>query len=88
MLITAHRRGFVMANTGIDQSNIEHPDGNERVLLLPENPDGAAADLKTALDAAFGVACVLLRIAMFPLRLRRGRRLSRAARLKFVRISS
>jgi coenzyme F420-0:L-glutamate ligase/coenzyme F420-1:gamma-L-glutamate ligase len=57
VLITAHRRGFVMANAGIDQSNIEHPDGNERVLLLPEDPDAAAAELKTALDEAFGVAC-------------------------------
>jgi coenzyme F420-0:L-glutamate ligase / coenzyme F420-1:gamma-L-glutamate ligase len=55
VVITAHRLGFVMANAGIDQSNIEHADGEERVLLLPRDPDGAARDLKTALDAAFGV---------------------------------
>jgi len=54
-LITVHKLGFVMANAGIDQSNIEHPAGTERILLLPENPDGAAAALKTALDARYGV---------------------------------
>jgi coenzyme F420-0:L-glutamate ligase/coenzyme F420-1:gamma-L-glutamate ligase len=54
ILIMAHRLGFVMANAGIDQSNIEHADGEERVLLLPKDPDGSAAGLKARLDAAFG----------------------------------
>src|SRR5271169_160801 len=31
--IVAHRLGFVMANAGIDQSNIEHVNGEERVLM-------------------------------------------------------
>jgi coenzyme F420-0:L-glutamate ligase/coenzyme F420-1:gamma-L-glutamate ligase len=57
VLIVAHRLGFIMANAGIDQSNIEHSNGVERVLLLPNNPDASAASLKAALDAAFGVAC-------------------------------
>jgi coenzyme F420-0:L-glutamate ligase/coenzyme F420-1:gamma-L-glutamate ligase len=55
VLIVAHRLGFVMANAGIDQSNIEHVGGEERVLLLPRDPDGSAAALKARLDAAFGV---------------------------------
>ncbi len=55
VLIMAHRLGFVMANAGIDQSNIQHPAGEERVLLLPEDPDGSAASLKSRFDAAFGV---------------------------------
>lgn len=55
VLIVAHRLGFVMANAGIDQSNITHPDGRERVLLLPRDPDGAAQSLKSAIDRAFGV---------------------------------
>ena len=55
VLIVAHRLGFVMANAGIDQSNISHVDGEERVLLLPRDPDGSAAALKGELDAAFGV---------------------------------
>lgn len=53
VLIVAHRLGYVMANAGIDQSNIRHADGEERVLLLPSDPDRSAAALKAGLDAAF-----------------------------------
>jgi coenzyme F420-0:L-glutamate ligase / coenzyme F420-1:gamma-L-glutamate ligase len=57
VLITRHRLGFVMANAGVDQSNIEHSGGDDdRVLLLPEDPDRSAAAIKARLDAAFGVA--------------------------------
>lgn len=55
VLIVEHRLGFVMANAGIDQSNIDHPDGDERALLLPANPDASCAQLKARLDGAFGV---------------------------------
>lgn len=54
ILIVAHRLGFVMANAGVDQSNIQHPDGSERVLLLPENPDASCAMLKARMDEVFG----------------------------------
>src|ERR1019366_6858347 len=53
VLIVAHRLGFVMANAGVDQSNIEHRDGNDRVLLLPANPDASCAMLKVRMDQAF-----------------------------------
>lgn len=53
VLVVEHRLGFVMANAGIDQSNIEHPAGRERALLLPENPDASCAQLKARLDRAF-----------------------------------
>lgn len=53
VMVVEHRLGFVMANAGIDQSNIEHGDGEERVLLLPRDPDDAAAKLKAGFDAAF-----------------------------------
>lgn len=56
VLIAAHRLGFVMANAGIDQSNIEHRDGEERVLLLPKNPDESARKLKSALEGADDLA--------------------------------
>ncbi|MGE0726361.1 MAG: coenzyme F420-0:L-glutamate ligase [Alphaproteobacteria bacterium] len=56
LIIAAHRLGFVMANAGIDESNIEHGAGG-RVLLLPRDPDGSARALKQALDKAFGVSC-------------------------------
>ncbi|CAG2157669.1 Bifunctional F420 biosynthesis protein FbiB [Cupriavidus yeoncheonensis] len=55
VLVVEHRLGFVMANAGIDQSNITHPDGQERALLLPRNPDASCAQLKARLDDAFGV---------------------------------
>ena len=55
VLIVEHRLGFVMANAGVDQSNIDHPDGEERALLLPLNPDASCAQLKAQLEAAFGV---------------------------------
>lgn len=54
MLIVEHRLGFVMANAGVDQSNVGPADGIERALLLPENPDGSAEGLRTALHARFG----------------------------------
>ena len=41
VLIVEHKLGFVMANAGVDQSNVAPMDGSLRVLLLPENPDSA-----------------------------------------------
>jgi len=55
VLVVAHRLGLVMANAGIDQSNVAHGAGDEHVLLLPEDPDASAAALKARLDAHFGV---------------------------------
>ena len=54
VLIVEHRLGFVMANAGIDQSNVGPTDGVERALLLPVDPDGSAARLRTALAASAG----------------------------------
>jgi coenzyme F420-0:L-glutamate ligase/coenzyme F420-1:gamma-L-glutamate ligase len=47
-IIVEHRLGLVMANAGIDASNVESDDGDS-VLLLPENPDGSAATLRQRL---------------------------------------
>jgi len=55
LLIVEHRLGFVMANAGIDHSNVAAEDGVERVLLLPVDPDGAAKALREHLRGAFGV---------------------------------
>jgi coenzyme F420-0:L-glutamate ligase / coenzyme F420-1:gamma-L-glutamate ligase len=52
VLIVAHRLGFIMANAGVDQSNVAG-EGDEQVLLLPRDPDGSAAALKTRLDGEF-----------------------------------
>ena len=53
VLIVEHRLGFVMANAGIDQSNIDHPPGDERALLLPLDPDASCMRLKQQLDEFF-----------------------------------
>jgi coenzyme F420-0:L-glutamate ligase/coenzyme F420-1:gamma-L-glutamate ligase len=54
-LITVHRLGFVMANAGVDQSNVDYAGTEDgTVLLLPENPDGSAAALKSAIEAEWG----------------------------------
>jgi len=55
VVITEHRLGFVMANAGVDQSNVDHA-GGERVLLLPADPDGTCRALKQRLDAHFGAS--------------------------------
>jgi coenzyme F420-0:L-glutamate ligase / coenzyme F420-1:gamma-L-glutamate ligase len=56
VLIVRHRLGLVGAHAGIDQSNIEHGDGQEgeAALLLPEDPDASARRLRLALEQATG----------------------------------
>ena len=55
LLIVEHRLGFVMANAGIDHSNIAAEAGVEQVLLLPVDPDGSAHALRQHLMDAFGM---------------------------------
>lgn len=58
VLITRHRLGHVMANAGIDASNLGNAGkagGEGRVLLLPDDPDASAARIGDALEARFGV---------------------------------
>ena len=45
LIISEHRLGFVLANAGIDQSNVDQS-GAEQVLLLPVDPDRSAAELR------------------------------------------
>jgi coenzyme F420-0:L-glutamate ligase/coenzyme F420-1:gamma-L-glutamate ligase len=52
LIIVKHRLGFVMANAGIDQSNVGE-DGH--ALLLPRDPDASAA----ALAARLGLPVVI-----------------------------
>jgi coenzyme F420-0:L-glutamate ligase/coenzyme F420-1:gamma-L-glutamate ligase len=55
VLIVRHRLGFTSANAGIDRSNVAQPDGAERVLLLPQDPDASAAAIRAAITKQTGV---------------------------------
>jgi coenzyme F420-0:L-glutamate ligase/coenzyme F420-1:gamma-L-glutamate ligase len=59
VLIVRHRLGYVMANAGIDRSNIG-PTASERVLLLPDNPDAAAESLRASLSRRFGAQLAVI----------------------------
>lgn len=63
VLIVRHRLGFVSANAGIDRSNIES--GEEQALLLPEDPDRSAAELRQGLADRLGVDVGVLIIDSF-----------------------
>jgi coenzyme F420-0:L-glutamate ligase / coenzyme F420-1:gamma-L-glutamate ligase len=53
VLIVEHRLGFVMANAGIDQSNLARADA-DCALLLPEDPDRSAQHLRDGLREGCG----------------------------------
>ncbi len=52
LIIVRHRLGYVLANAGIDASNV----GEGRVLLLPEDPDRSCAAIRAELERRTGVA--------------------------------
>lgn len=54
LIIVEHRRGWVMANAGVDHSNVAPQDGAERVLLLPLDPDASAETLRARLAPSVG----------------------------------
>lgn len=53
VIIVEHRLGLVLANAGIDRSNVNGDE--DTVLLLPQDPDASAAGLRRALEDRFGV---------------------------------
>ncbi len=54
LIITRHRLGFISANAGVDRSNVA-PEGIDRVLLLPIDPDRSAEQIRSTLCGRFGV---------------------------------
>ena len=54
LIIVEHKLGFVCANAGIDRSNVASK-GEEKVLLLPENPDESANRLRSYFKENRGV---------------------------------
>ncbi len=56
VLIVEHQLGHVMANAGIDRSNVDAaPDDDDIALLLPADPDASAAQVRAELQASVGV---------------------------------
>jgi coenzyme F420-0:L-glutamate ligase/coenzyme F420-1:gamma-L-glutamate ligase len=53
-IIVEHKRGFVLANAGVDQSNVDPLRGARPVLLLPEDPDKSARELHQGLQRKLG----------------------------------
>ncbi|MBF8266931.1 MAG: coenzyme gamma-glutamyl ligase [Dehalococcoidia bacterium] len=51
VLIAESKHGFICANAGVDASNIP---GEERVSLLPRDPDGSARRLREVIMARLG----------------------------------
>ena len=58
LLVVEHRLGMVMANAGIDQSNIDG--AGDQVLLLPQDPDRSAEALADGLEGLTGVRPAVL----------------------------
>lgn len=53
VIIVEHKRGWVLANAGIDRSNVEGGD-RDRVLLLPVDPDASATAIRKRLKLICG----------------------------------
>jgi coenzyme F420-0:L-glutamate ligase/coenzyme F420-1:gamma-L-glutamate ligase len=52
VIIVRHKLGMVLANAGVDQSNVSA--GDDRVLLLPSDPDHSAAAIRDQIRADYG----------------------------------
>lgn len=55
ILVVEHKLGFVLANAGVDTSNVKIIDG-ERVLLLPDDPNRTAVQMRRRFEDRCGEA--------------------------------
>lgn len=51
VIVVEDVRGLVLANAGVDASNVNQDVGDQSVLLLPADPDASAARLRSGLGA-------------------------------------
>lgn len=58
VVIAEHRSGFLMANAGIDASNVEN--GDDRVLKLPQDADESAKRVSNGLSSLVGTRIPVL----------------------------
>lgn len=54
VMIVEHNLGFVMANAGIDQSNVGSQEDGEHAILLPLDPDTSADKLRDLVHKGLG----------------------------------
>lgn len=59
VIVVEHRLGMVLANAGIDSSNIDHS-GEECALLLPLDPDSSARLIRIKLEKLTGFKIAVL----------------------------
>jgi coenzyme F420-0:L-glutamate ligase / coenzyme F420-1:gamma-L-glutamate ligase len=59
VLITRHRLGHIMANAGIDASNIGAAN-SDKVLLLPQDPDASAAAIREHFAEHLGIEVAVI----------------------------
>jgi coenzyme F420-0:L-glutamate ligase/coenzyme F420-1:gamma-L-glutamate ligase len=67
-IVVVTKQGFICANAGIDQSNIEHG----MAKLLPINPDKSAAGIRSALEKKYMVNLGVVIVDSFGRPFRRG----------------
>ena len=72
VVIVEHKLGFVMANAGIDRSNVDPSAGEEPVLLLPRDPDKSCAGIRARIASEHGIAPAVIISDSFGRAWRRG----------------
>jgi coenzyme F420-0:L-glutamate ligase/coenzyme F420-1:gamma-L-glutamate ligase len=60
LIVTEQRGGWVVANSAVDHSNVEPQRGEERLILLPVDPDASARSLRASLHAATGATIAII----------------------------
>ena len=60
VIIVEHKLGYVHANAGIDKSNIHSDDDNPRLLLLPEDSDSSAEQIRAYLSSEFEIEVAVI----------------------------
>jgi len=60
VLVVAHRSGYVLANAGIDASNVGEGDGESHVLLLPEDCNRSCREIRRRLAERTGVEVAVI----------------------------
>jgi len=60
VLIVVHRLGYVLANAGIDRSNVGPNESGEHVLLLPIEPDDSCKRIRESIRRSDGVDVAII----------------------------